>query len=130
MTKKINIRAGASLHLSEPGYYNFYYPSKKLANILEDEEVEVVNWVKFDGKVPLKVSTSNVSGVSSSSPYIVLWADEREVSDPMFISEKTKDELISLLKDGIEARVASDMLGVKVEQVRAIKAHLTMGTYS
>ena len=72
---KILLKGGSSLYRSDVGYNNFYYPSDNLANILHDEEVDVLPWVSFKERVPVKVSASNVDGVSSDSKFIVMWKD-------------------------------------------------------
>ena len=62
------------------------------------------------------------------------WGRDFEVKvswGPMFISDNIKKDIIKLLDEGIESSViASRYNGIKPEQVRAIKAHLTMGTYN
>ena len=75
MGPKVLLKGGSVLHRSDMGYNNFYYPSDNLANILCDEEVDVLPWFHFDDKTPVKVSVSNVEGVSSECEFIVMWKD-------------------------------------------------------
>ena len=69
----ISIAGGTALYRSTIGYNNFYYPSDSLANIISDEEVEVMPWLNFNGKIPVKVRASNVSDTKSDTKYVVMW---------------------------------------------------------
>jgi|7_EtaG_2_1085326.scaffolds.fasta_scaffold09118_7 hypothetical protein len=60
------------------------------------------------------------------------WGRDLEVKvsyGPMFISDEIKKDIIQLLNEGVKSSVIADRYGVKPEQIRAIKAHLTMGNY-
>ena len=61
------------------------------------------------------------------------WGRDLEVKTsygPMFISDDIKKDIIRLLNEGVEPNaIANRYSGLKPEQVRAIKAHLTMGNY-
>lgn len=48
---------------------------------------------------------------------------------PMFISEELKGEVIRLLNEGADSKGVADKFGLKLPWVRAVKAHVTMGTY-
>tara|TARA_B100000131_G_scaffold289029_1_gene300764 strand:- start:145 stop:375 length:231 start_codon:yes stop_codon:yes gene_type:complete len=74
--KKITISGGTRLYKSELGHYNFVYPNlNKTTNLISDEEVEVLNWIRFSGKTPVKVSSSNLEGVRGEKDYIIMWKD-------------------------------------------------------
>tara|TARA_Y100000034_G_C6796549_1_gene357039 strand:- start:83 stop:436 length:354 start_codon:yes stop_codon:yes gene_type:complete len=60
------------------------------------------------------------------------WGRDIEVKmsrNPMFITDKARRGIIQLLNDGIETKVIASRFNLKPEQIRAIKAHLTMGNY-
>jgi len=61
------------------------------------------------------------------------WGRDYEVKisyGPLFITDKVKSKIISLLDDGVETKVIAARFNLKPGQVSAIKAHLTMGTYN
>tara|TARA_R110002020_G_scaffold50716_7_gene143215 strand:+ start:7793 stop:8146 length:354 start_codon:yes stop_codon:yes gene_type:complete len=49
---------------------------------------------------------------------------------PMFISDDIKANIIKLISDGIDTSIIADNFGLKVSTIRAIKAHVTMGSYN
>jgi hypothetical protein len=71
----IKIAGGTALYRSTVGYNNFYYPSSLLANTIYDDEVEALPWLKFEGKRPVKVRSSNLLDVASDTEYVIMWID-------------------------------------------------------
>lgn len=60
------------------------------------------------------------------------WGRKLEVKmsyTPMFYSEELKKSIVSLLSEGFDTTTVAKKLSMKPPQVRAIKAHLTRGTY-
>jgi len=61
------------------------------------------------------------------------WGRGHEVKisyGPLFITDKVKNRIIDLIDEGVETKVIAARFNLKPGQVSAIKAHLTMGTYS
>ena len=61
------------------------------------------------------------------------WGRDFEVKvsySPMFLSKEIKDRVIELLDEGMESVAVAKELRIKPPEVRAIKAHMTMGTYN
>ena len=61
----------------------------------------------------------------------ITWGRDLDVKvsySPMFLSDNTKSEVIRLIKDGMTSKEVAKELRLKPAQVRAIKAHITMGT--
>ena len=74
--KTVLVPGGTRLYKSKLGHYNFVYPClDKTTNLISDEEAEVLNWIKFSGKTPIRISSLNISGGSMDSEYTVLWKD-------------------------------------------------------
>ena len=60
------------------------------------------------------------------------WGRSYEVKTsytPMFYSEELKNKVIQLLLEGVDSKGVADKFGLKLPWVRAVKAHVTMGTY-
>ena len=60
------------------------------------------------------------------------WGRELEVKisyTPMFYTDELKSSILRLLKEGYDTDFVAKRLSLKPPQVRAIKAHLTRGTY-
>ena len=60
------------------------------------------------------------------------WGRDLEVKTsytPMFFSDELKLKAIHLFKDGLTSDEVAKRLDLKPAQARAVKAHVTMGTY-
>jgi hypothetical protein len=60
------------------------------------------------------------------------WGRSLEVKvsyGPMFYTEDLKNDIINLLTQGVDSETIAKKLGLRPQQVRAIKAHVTRGTY-
>ena len=51
------------------------------------------------------------------------------MSKPTPISRAQRDKIITLLEDGLSSQQIASQVGVEIQQVAAVKAHITMGTY-
>ena len=61
------------------------------------------------------------------------WGRNLEIKtsySPMFTSKEIKNEVIKLLSAGEESEAVAAKFRLKLSWVRAIKAHVTMGTYN
>ena len=56
--------------------------------------------------------------------------DVKKSYSPMFASKEVKDQVIKLLSEGEDSEVVAAKFKLKLPWVRAIKAHVTMGTYN
>ena len=61
------------------------------------------------------------------------WGRSLEVKmsyTPMFYTEELRNSIIKLIDEGVDTDSVAERLSMKPSQVRAVKAHLTRGTYS
>ena len=63
---------------------------------------------------------------------MMTWGRELDVKisyNPAFLSNGARSEAVRLIKDGMTSKEVAKELRMKPAQVRAIKAHMTMGSY-
>tara|TARA_B100000131_G_scaffold97853_1_gene95007 strand:- start:4008 stop:4259 length:252 start_codon:yes stop_codon:yes gene_type:complete len=80
------LKKGTDCRLSEVGYNNFYYPSKKrLIRVLNDSVVTKMSWVDFNsGLVPVKIKNSDLvfghnNNDDDDKPFSVVWVKSTDL---------------------------------------------------
>jgi len=64
---------------------------------------------------------------------ILKWGRDFEIKlsySPMFFTEELKNDIINSLNEGKDTAAVAETFRIKASHVRAIKAHVTRGTYN
>jgi len=86
-----------------------------------------------DAKELASLGGSYPKSINASRDAQSKWGRDLEVKtsySPMFTSKEIKNEVIKLLSAGEESEAVAAKFRLKLSWVRAIKAHVTMGTYN
>ena len=73
MSEKFRIRAGTTVHMSEIGHNNFFYPSQTTREVIHECEGEVLLWVGSNDFKPVKVKTKAIFPDIDDDGNVVVW---------------------------------------------------------
>ena len=70
---KLNLKKGASVHVSERGHHGFFYPSPETETLLHDIEADRLSWTGAQNHVAVTIPESAVYGSGRKEKLIAVW---------------------------------------------------------